>query len=152
MNDLDITIFRFPNVIGSHLTHGVIFDFIKKLQKNPKSLKILGDGTQSKSYIYVHDLIDVIFLIALNGDKGINIYNVGGNGSTSVREIADMVCAKLGLKDVSYIYSDGDRGWKGDIPTFQFNLSRIHRCGWTAKHTSNQAVQATLDDVLLGNR
>ncbi|GHV91878.1 UDP-glucose 4-epimerase [Spirochaetia bacterium] len=148
MNDLDVTIFRFPNVIGPHLTHGVIFDFIKKLKQNPKSLEVLGDGTQNKSYIFVQDLIEAILMIALSGDKGVNIYNIGGDGSTTVREIADMVCAKLGLKDVSYIYSGGDRGWKGDIPTFQFDVSKIHQRGWYAKHNSTEAVQATLDAIL----
>jgi UDP-glucose 4-epimerase len=102
MNDIDATIFRFPNVIGPYLTHGVIFDFIKKLRKDPAKLDILGDGTQNKSYIYVEDLIDAISLVVWNDEKGVNIFNVGGNGSTTVKEIADMVCAKLGLKNVQY--------------------------------------------------
>jgi UDP-glucose 4-epimerase len=149
MNDMDITIFRFPNVIGPYLTHGVIFDFIKKLRENPGKLEILGDGTQNKSYIFVEDLIEAILLVIWKNEKGVNIYNVGGDGSTTVKEIADMVCTKLKLKDVTYNYSGGDRGWKGDIPTFQFDLTKIHRCGWKAKHSSNQAVRATLDAVLL---
>lgn len=149
MNDMDITIFRFPNVIGPYLTHGVIFDFIKKLRENPGKLEILGDGTQNKSYIFVEDLIEAILLVIWKNEKGVNIYNVGGDGSTTVKEIADMVCTKLKLKDVTYNYSGGDRGWKGDIPTFQFDLTKIHRCGWKAKHSSNQAVRATLDAVIL---
>jgi UDP-glucose 4-epimerase len=148
MNDMDITMFRFPNVIGPYLTHGVIFDFIKKLRKDPVKLDILGDGTQNKSYIFVEDLIDAILLVVWNNGKGVNILNVGGDGSTTVKEIADMVCAKLKLENVKYNYSGGDRGWKGDIPTFQFDLTKIHRYGWKAKHNSNQAVQATLDAVL----
>lgn len=110
--------------------------------------KIQGNGTQNKSYIFVEDLIEAILLIVWSNEKGINIYNVGGDGSTTVKEIADMVCEKLKLKGVQYNYSGGDRGWKGDIPTFQFDLSKIHRCGWEAKRNSNQAVQATLDAVL----
>jgi UDP-glucose 4-epimerase len=148
MNDFDATIFRFPNVIGPHLTHGVIFDFVKKLRQNPKKLDILGDGTQCKSYIFVHDLIDAILMIALGDDRGLHIYNIGGDGSTTVKEIADMVCNKLNLNDVVYNYSGGDRGWKGDIPTFQFDISKISSKGWYAKHNSKEAVQATLDAVL----
>jgi len=147
MNDLDITIFRFPNVTGPHLTHGVIFDFIKKLRNDPEKLEILGDGTQNKSYMFVQDLIDAILLVSFGKGRGVNIYNVGGEGSTTVKEIADMVCAKMGRKNVRYEFSGGDRGWKGDIPAFQFDLSKIHLLGWKARHTSNQAVQATLDAI-----
>jgi len=148
MNDLDIIFFRFPNVIGPYLTHGVIFDFIKKLRYNPTQLEILGDGTQNKSYIYVHDLIDAMLLIASGDDRGVNIYNVGGDGSTTVKEIADMVCVKLGLENVRYEFTGGDRGWKGDIPAFQFDVSKIQRRGWKARHTSTQAVAATLEAIL----
>lgn len=151
MNDWDVILFRFPNVIGPHLTHGVIFDFLKKLQAHPDRLEILGDGTQRKSYLYVHDLIDAMLHIGLSDDKGVNIYNVGGEGATTVTEIADMVCARLNLKEVAYSYTGGDRGWKGDIPTFQFDMSKIHQRGWQAQHRSTQAVQATLDAIFSSN-
>jgi UDP-glucose 4-epimerase len=96
-------------------------------------------------------LIEAILMVSLSEGKGVGIYNVGVDGTTSVREIADMVCAKLNLKDVSYIYSGGDRGWKGDVPTFQYDLTKIRQRGWVAKHNSNQAVQATLDAILSGS-
>jgi UDP-glucose 4-epimerase len=147
MNGFDVTIFRFPNVIGPHLTHGVIFDFIKKLRKNHETLEILGDGTQKKSYIYVEDLIDAILPIALGDDRDVNIYNIAAEEATTVKEIADMVCAKMNLKNVQYRYSGGDRGWKGDIPTFKFDTSKIVGKGWIAKYTSTQAVEATLNAV-----
>jgi UDP-glucose 4-epimerase len=148
MNNFNATIFRFPNVIGQNLTHGVIFDFINKLRQNNKILEILGDGTQHKPYIYIDDLIEAILLIALNDESGMNIYNVGVEGTTSVKEIADMVCKNLGLQNVQYNYSGGDRGWKGDVPTFQYDLSKIHKRGWAAQYNSNQAVQVTLDKVI----
>ncbi|AEF81246.1 NAD-dependent epimerase/dehydratase family protein [Leadbettera azotonutricia] len=148
MNDLDVTIFRFPNVIGPNLTHGVIFDFIKKLKLNSSKLEILGNGTQSKPYIYIDDLIEVILMLAFSSEKGINIYNVGVEGSTSVKDIADMICIKMGLKEVKYTYTGSDRGWKGDVPTFKYDLTKIHQRGWIAKYNSNQAVQATLDAIL----
>ena len=145
MNDFDVTIFRFPNVIGPKLTHGVIFDFIKKLQENPEKLEILGDGTQCKPYIYVLDLIEAILMVSFSNEKSVNIYNLGVEGATTVRNIADMVCTKLRLKDVEYKFTHGDRGWKGDVPSFQYDLTKIHNRGWQAKHTSNESVQATLD-------
>jgi UDP-glucose 4-epimerase len=148
MNNFDVTVFRFPNVIGPNLTHGVLFDFIKKLKLNKAILEILGDGTQNKPYIYIDDLIDAILLVVFGDDQGMNIYNIGVEGTTAVNEIADMVCRKLKLKNVHYIYTGGDRGWKGDVPTFKYDLSKIYQCGWKAKYNSNQAVQITLDKLI----
>jgi len=148
MNDFDVTIFRFPNVIGPNLTHGVIFDFIKKLEVDAKKLHILGDGTQCKPYIYVLDLIEAILQITFSNEKGVNIYNIGVEGETTVKEIADMVCQKLGLKDVMYEFTSGNRGWKGDVPSFQYDLTKIHERGCYAKHNSNESVKATLDSVI----
>jgi UDP-glucose 4-epimerase len=93
-------------------------------------------------------LIEAMLFIVLSDEKGVNTYNVGVEGTTRVNEIADMVCAKLGLKDVQYKYSGGDRGWKGDVPNFQYDLSKIYKRGWKAKYESNQAVQKTLDGIL----
>jgi UDP-glucose 4-epimerase len=148
MNDFDMTIFRFPNVIGPNLTHGVLFDFIKKLRQDSAKLDILGDGMQHKPYIYIDDLLDAIELVALSDERGVNIYNVDVEGTSSVREIADMVCKKLKLEGVRYCFSGGDRGWKGDVPTFQYDLTKIHKRGWKARYNSNQTVQATLDAVM----
>lgn len=103
MNDFDVTIFRFPNVIGPRLTHGVIFDFIRKLKKDHTRLQILGDGKQKKPYLYVFDLIDAILKVSLSGDEGVNIYNIGVENATTVKEIADMVCEKMGYKGASCI-------------------------------------------------
>lgn len=148
MNNFDVTIFRFPNVIGPGLTHGVIFDFIRKLKMDPLKLQILGDGTQKKPYLYVMDLIDAILKVSLSEEKGVHIYNIGVESATTVKEIADMVCKKMGLSEVQYIYTGGNRGWKGDVPQFQYDLSKIHRRGWKASYTSNEAVEKTLDYVL----
>ena len=147
MNNLVVTVFRFPNVIGPGLTHGVIFDFIHKLQKNPNELEILGDGTQAKPYIFVKDLVEVISMVSLSDEKGVNIYNIGVEGKTSVTSIADMVCSAMDLQNVKYKYTGGHVGWKGDVPSFEYDLSKIHEKGWYAKHTSDESVQATLDSL-----
>lgn len=149
MNEMEVLIFRFPNVIGPNLTHGVIFDFIKKLQNNPEELEILGDGTQCKPYLYVLDLVEAIFEYSLKQNQGVGIYNIGVETATTVKEIADMVCKKLGLKNVQYKYTGGNVGWKGDVPAFQYDLSKIYAAGWRPKHNSNESVQATLDSLNL---
>lgn len=147
MNDLNTVTFRFPNVIGPNLTHGVIYDFVRKLQNNPNELEILGDGTQTKPYIYVLDLIDCIIQMTKNMKKGVEIYNVGVESATSVTKIADIVCEVLGYQDVKYKYTGGNVGWKGDVPKFQYDLNKIHNAGWQAKHTSDEAVKKTVESI-----
>lgn len=148
MCDLNVVIFRFPNVIGPRLTHGVIFDFIKKLECNPNKLEILGDGTQCKPYIYVLDLINAIMNLTKDWKLGQKIYNVSVNSEgTTVTQIAAMVVNVLGLKDVEFCYTGGDRGWKGDVPRFKYNISKILSTGWKPNYTSDEAVRKTVVDI-----
>lgn len=148
MNDMNTVVFRFANVIGPHLTHGVIYDFIRKLEKNPTQLLILGDGSQCKPYIYVEDLVDAILRMTEEPEQGTHVFNVGVESATSVKEIADMVCAGMGLQNVKYSFTDGNRGWKGDVPRFQFDLERIYNTGWRPQYSSREAVQKTIKKVL----
>lgn len=149
MNNIDTVIFRFPNVIGSRLTHGVIYDFIKKLKDNPNRLEILGDGTQSKPYLHVSDLIEGITLtMNKEFEEKVNCFNIGVEEETTVSKIADMVCSRMKLENVDYHYTGGKIGWKGDVPKFQYDLSRIYALGWKAKYTSDEAVITTLEEVL----
>ena len=145
MNDLNVMVFRFPNVIGPHLTHGVIHDFVRKLRNNPLELEILGDGNQTKPYIYVEDLVDAIIKMTLQIPAGMTVYNVGVDSATSVTRLADIVCDVLGYEGVKYNYTGGTVGWKGDVPKFQYNLSKIHEAGWVAKYTSDEAVRKTCE-------
>ncbi len=148
MNDIEALIFRFPNVIGPKLTHGVIYDFYQKLQKNQKQLQILGDGKQSKPYIYVTDLINAIMMFKEKRKKGIAIYNVGVEGETSVTQIADIICKEMELSDVEYVYTGGESGWKGDVPRFQYCIEKIHKAGWMASYSSDEAVKKTVRDIV----
>lgn len=144
MNDMEALIFRFPNVIGPRLTHGVVFDFINKLRKDPKHLEILGDGRQTKPYIYVADLVDAIMRFKDTRQPGVTLYNVGAEGETGVTRIADIVCEEMGLDHVRYSYTGGEGGWKGDVPRFRYCTDKIHAAGWSAKLTSDEAVQRTV--------
>lgn len=148
MNDLKTLIFRFPNVIGPRLTHGVIFDFIKKLKNNPNELQILGDGNQTKPYMYVYDLVDAIMRFKEDIKKGVTVYNIGVDTHTSVTKIADIICNQMNLKDVEYKYTGGVGGWKGDVPKFSYNLDKIHLAGWKAQYTSDEAVEETIREEL----
>ena len=147
MNDMSVLVFRFPNVIGPRLTHGVIFDFVKRLKADPSHLRILGDGRQSKPYIYVLDLVDAIMRFK-DAEKGITLYNVGVETQTSVTRIAEIVCEKMGLTGIPFEYTGGRGGWKGDVPVFAYNLDKIHATGWKASMTSDEAVAKTVEMVL----
>ena len=147
MNDLSVLIFRFPNVIGPRLTHGVIYDFVKRLKADPSHLKILGDGRQSKPYIYVLDLVDAIMRFK-DAPAGVSLYNVGVETQSSVTRIAEIVCEKMGLSNIPFQYTGGRGGWKGDVPVFAYNLDKIHKMGWTATMTSDEAVAKTVEAVL----
>ena len=147
MNDMSVLVFRFPNVIGPRLTHGVIYDFVKRLKDDPSHLKVLGDGRQSKPYIYVLDLVDAIMHFK-DAPKGVTLYNVGVETQTSVTRIAEIVCEKMGLSGIPFEYTGGRGGWKGDVPVFAYNLEKIHATGWTAHMTSDEAVAKTVEMVL----
>ena len=149
MCDMSVVIFRFPNVIGPRLTHGVIFDFIKKLQKNPHELEILGNGTQCKPYIYVHDLVEAIVMLTKEFNPGEIVYNLSVNSEgTTVTKIAEIVVEELGLENVKFSYTGGDRGWKGDVPRFKYDISKVLSTGWTPRHTSDEAVRQTVRDAV----
>lgn len=149
MNDLNTLVLRFPNVVGPNITHGVIYDFINKLQVNSNELEILGDGTQTKPYMYIDDLIDAIILLTI--EKGFkqnyNVFNIGVETFTSVTAIANIICNELGLKNVKYKYTGGKVGWKSDVPKFQFDIHKIHKEGWSAKYSSDEAVRLTIKNI-----
>lgn len=149
MCDMSVVIFRFPNVIGPRLTHGAVFDFIRKLRKNPRELEILGNGTQCKPYIYVLDLVEAIMKLTREFTPGENVYNISVTSSgTTVTHIAEIVVEELGLKNVKFNYTGGDRGWKGDVPRFSYDISKMLSTGWKPKHTSDEAVRQTVKDAI----
>lgn len=141
MNNFNSLIFRFPNVIGYGVSHGVIYDFVNKLNNNSKELEILGDGNQTKQYMDVSELVEAIFLFTKKIDVGVNIYNIGVEDSISVKNIADIICDVYGYKDVLYKYSGGSVGWNGDVACFKFDLTKIHNKGWFSKYSSVDAVK-----------
>ena len=142
MCDMNAVIFRFPNVIGPRLTHGVVYDFVKKLRNNPKELEILGNGTQCKPYIYVTDLVNAIVKLTEQFEPGVDVFNISVmSEGTSVTHIAEIVVDVLELSDVEFKYTGGDRGWKGDVPRFKYDISKVLATGWKPEYTSDEAVR-----------
>lgn len=148
MNDFCALVFRFPNVIGPRLTHGVIFDFVKRLKEDGSKLTILGDGHQCKPYLHVYDLVDCIMRFKGSVQQGVSTYNVGGETQSTVTGIAEIVCREMGLENVQFQYTGGRGGWKGDVPRFAYNLDKIHAAGWYVSMTSDDAVARTVREVI----
>jgi len=148
MNDIQVWIIRFPNVVGERATHGVIYDFIKKLKNNPKELEILGDGSQKKPYLYVKDLVEAMFFVYQKTKDRLNCYNVGVEDQTTVSEIGKIVCEEMELRNVKLKYTGGNIGWKGDVPQFKYNLNKIYQLGWKAKYSSTEAVRIAIRRIL----
>lgn len=138
---------RFPNVVGERFTHGVIFDFVKKLRQNPNELEVLGNGEQCKPYIYVKDLVDGIQFVIQHTNERYNVYNLGPESRTKVKEIAQMVIEEMGLNAIIH-FTGGDRGWVGDVPEFKYNLSKINSLGWHVSRSSNDAVRIAIQKAL----
>ena len=141
-------IFRFSNIVGSRMNHGVIFDFITKLKKNPKSLEILGDGKQRKPFVHVQECIDAILYTITRLETGLHLFNIGVKGSSEINEIAKIVIKEMKLNEVSINYTGGKKGWVNDVPILKFNISKLKELGWTTELTSNEAVNKAVIELL----
>jgi UDP-glucose 4-epimerase len=146
--DFQAWIYRFANVVGTRCTHGVVPDFIDKLRKNSKELEILGDGKQQKPYLHVSDCVNAILFGFEHSGKSLNLFNIGCDTNTTVTIIAEIVIEEMGLKGVKLNYTGGMRGWKGDVPRFQLDASKINQLGWKAKYTSDDAVRKSIKELL----
>lgn len=144
MFDMNAGAFRFANVVGPNQTHGVGYDFLRKLATNPKRLEILGDGTQSKSYIYIDDIVNALRTVEKKALHGYNYYNVATLDHITVTEIADITVRIMGLQDVVYCYTGGDRGWKGDVPVVRLDSQKIRKLGWENQYTTPQAIEMSV--------
>jgi UDP-glucose 4-epimerase len=148
MFDMHALAFRFANVVGPRQTHGVAYDFVLRLRRDPTHLQILGDGSQSKSYIHVDDVLDAILFLYDQGSQGFDVFNVATEDYVTVREIADLVVRQLGLSHVAYSFTGGDRGWKGDVPVVRFDTSKLRSRGWSNRRTSREALRASIDALI----
>ncbi len=147
-------ILRVANVVGSRANHGVIIDFINKLEKNPKRLEILGDGTQKKSYLHIEDFIDATVHLArrfLDDKKKADVFNVGSLDQVEVRRIAEIVAEEMRLRDIKFVFTggvDGGRGWRGDVKIMLLSIDKLLKTGWKPKYNSEQAVRLAAELIL----
>jgi UDP-glucose 4-epimerase len=138
--------FRFANVVGGMQTHGVGYDFLIKLKKDPNKLEILGDGNQSKSYIHVNDVISGVLTAFSKSTKHSDVFNVSTSDILSVNDIALLAIEVSGLDPnrVNFNFTGGDRGWKADIPVVCLNSNKLIALGWRPKFSSRQAMKNAL--------
>ncbi len=136
-----VWMFRFGNVLGARMGHGVIYDFIHKLRKNPRVLEILGDGNQEKNFFLVEDCINGMLHVFQKSDSQCDVFNLGCESTIKVRDIAKIVAEEMALRDVEFRYTGGARGWPGDAPFVSFNLEKVRQLGWSNTHTSAAAVR-----------
>jgi UDP-glucose 4-epimerase len=148
-------VFRFGNVVGPLQTHGVGLDFVRALLADPTRLPILGDGSQSKSYVYVDDVVEAM-LVASVTDGPFGAYNVATGDYVTVAEIAELAVEVVGVEpgSVRFEYTGGDRGWKGDVPVVRLSIARMRGLGWAPTRTSREALrdsmQALADAIRAG--
>ena len=145
-------LFRFGNVIGARMTHGVIFDFIRKLREQPGELLIRGDGTQEKNYFLVEECVDgMAYLfrnLRLTDDRPCDLFNLGTDSVTKVVHIAQIVKEEMGLPDTRIRIEGTKRAWLGDQPRVHITVDKMSRFGWTARLTSDQAVRIAVRRML----
>jgi UDP-glucose 4-epimerase len=139
-------VFRFANIIGPRMTHGIIFDFFEKLRADPRRLEVLGDGRQAKSYLRTEDCVDGMLLATERSDRPVNIFNLGTTDRISAREIAEKVVAAHG-GTARIEYTGGARGWVGDVPQQLLAIDRIRELGWRPRYSSAEAVDRTISDM-----
>lgn len=143
---LPIVMVRFPNVVGPLATHGVVFDFVRKLMADPTRLDVLGDGNQTKPYIHVGELIDGIGYFLERSVPGVTRVNIGPPDLVDVKGIVAEVCAALGV-DPQVTYQDSPFGWPGDVPRYEFDTSKMRREGFAVDTTSRAAVRRAAEDL-----
>ncbi len=141
-------IFRFPNVIGTPATHGVIFDFINRLKLNKSELTVLGNGTQQKSYLHVSELIDaMLFIKNKHTDSKVEVFNIGpDDDGVTVKFIAENVVKRVSPK-ARLNFGEGNKGWIGDVPKFRYSINKLKSLGWKPKLSSENAIIIAIDEI-----
>jgi UDP-glucose 4-epimerase len=139
-------IFRFANIIGPRMNHGILCDFFEKLRQDPTRLEVLGDGRQAKSYLRTEECVEGMLLAAEKAQETVNVFNLGAPDRISAREIAEKVVAAHGGR-ARIETTGGERGWVGDVPQQLLALDRIRALGWTPRLTSAQAIDRTIAEM-----
>jgi len=148
---LTVHIFRFANIVGPNMTHGILPDFFEKLRRDPTRLEILGDGRQSKSYLRTEDCVDGMLLAVDRAKERVNLFNLGTNDQISAREIGEKVVAAHGGR-ARIEFTGGTRGWAGDVPVQLLSIRRIEALGWKPRWNSAQSIDRSIAELLAVRR
>ncbi len=150
--DLRGWMFRFGNVVGARMTHGVIVDFIDRLENNPRELLIFGDGHQEKNYFLVEECIEGMAFayrnIPLSKHKPCDIFNLGAESVSRVIDIAEIVKEEMGVPGAKIAIEGTKQAWPGDQPKVHISVERMYEYGWSTKLTSDQAVRVAVQRML----
>lgn len=144
-------IFRFGNIVGDRATHGVIFDLLQKLSSDPKILEVLGDGEQTKPYVWMDDCLDGVLFCLKNAKDPINLFNLAPSSVTSVKTIVKVLLEKTGHTETKVHYTGGVKGgggWPGDVPKVKLDATKAIKLGWKPKYTSDEAVAKTIEALI----
>lgn len=142
--DFQSWIFRFVSILGERYTHGHVFDFYKQLRKDSTQLRVLGNGQQRKSYLYIQDCIDAILLAIEKAIEKVNIFNLGIDAYCEVNDSIGWISETLGVDPQRY-YTGGDRGWIGDNPFIFLDTVKIRALGWKPKLSIREGVVKTIE-------
>lgn len=141
-------LFRFPNVVGVPATHGVIYDFVRKLRDSPTNLSVLGDGSQRKSYLHASDLVAAMLHLKSQNREGVDAFNIGPNDEgVFVRQIANEVVSQV-APDAGIAFGKGNKGWSGDVPVFAYAIDKLLNSGWSPTLSSEQAMQRAVGEIV----
>ncbi len=138
------SIFRFVSWTGHGYSHGVIYDFVKKLLKDPTKLEILGNGKQIKSYLDVEDGVNGVCNISNKHQMKSAVFNLGHYETMNVKELADIVCDEMDINNVNYLFTGGSRGWLGDSPLVHLDTKKAKEYGWEPKISIEESIRKTV--------
>jgi len=143
LHDFQVWTARFCNAVGPNMTHGVIPDLIRKLKQHPNELEVYGDGTQTKPYIWIEDLVDGVMWLLNHANDPYNAYLVGVDSNVTVERIAQIVMEEVGIQ-VPIHYGGEYKGWKGDVHKYSYDVSQLRLMGWTPKYTAEEAIRKSV--------
>jgi len=148
---IDGYIFRFGNVVGKFQTHGVVFDFLRRLQRDSARLEVLGDGNQTKTYIHISDVLAGLDVLVRHGEMAtgkVSTFNLSTEDAISVRRIAQEVLSVLQLEKTELAFGDSRYGWRGDVPFMRLDTSKARSYGWASKLSSQEAVRRSIEEQI----
>ena len=148
--DMQAWIYRFDNIVGQNPTHGVIYDFVRRLLEDPSQLRILGDGAQSKAYVHVEDFLDGVLYGHDHAEAPVNVFNLAVEGGTSLQRIADWTLEAMGLqkRTCPLLFAGGPRDQNGGTPFVSMDNGRMRAIGWGPRLTSDQSVRRAIQEIV----